>query len=95
MLDAKDTATKRLTQQERILLALVEAGPRGCTSAELYAIGFRFGGRIFELRRKGWKIATEAIPGTQLDRYVLTPDVVVPMKQADLFALPLAPQERH
>ena len=75
-LDAKETAEKRLSQRERILEALRDAGEAGCTSAELNAIGFRYGGRIYELRKLGYDIRTSEIPGSQLARFVLKPEVL-------------------
>lgn len=50
---------RRLSARERILRLLRARGPAGATNLELNAICFRFGGRLFELRRRGHTIRTE------------------------------------
>lgn len=63
-------AKKRIRHKELVLAALIEAGPRGCTSEELNKICLRYGGRIFDLRKDGWTIKTHGRTGTELARYV-------------------------
>jgi hypothetical protein len=46
-------------QRQRILELLLERGPEGATNVELKAICFRYGVRIWELRRVGLQIRTE------------------------------------
>ena len=58
-------------QQQSILDALRRAGAAGCTSRDLNAICFRYGGRIMELRAMGHDIKTERIEDG-LFRYTLT-----------------------
>lgn len=52
---------KRLNRQQILILARLREGP--ATNMELIPISTRFGGRIFELRKKGYRIDT-----TVLDR---------------------------
>ena len=73
MLTPKVEKAKRLGQREHILELLREAGSKGLTSAELYAVAFRFGARIFELRKAGFNIRTEPIADSQLARFILLP----------------------
>lgn len=46
------------SQKERILSLLRARGPAGVTNLELNNICFRYGGRIFDLRKEGWQIET-------------------------------------
>jgi hypothetical protein len=48
------------SQKDKILELLLEAYPNYITNFTLNKICFRYGGRIHELRRDGWKI--ENIP---------------------------------
>lgn len=94
-LEAKPLAAKRLSQQDRILLALHEAGPKGCTTEELSKLALRFGGRIYDLRQKGWIIKSSSMPGTESELYVLV-RAVAQVPQPDLLqpqapARPVAP----
>lgn len=49
----------RKTQMQRIIAALKSARSRGCTSLELARIALRYGSRIYDLRKEGWKITKE------------------------------------
>jgi hypothetical protein len=51
----------KLTQKQRVLRALRAAGPQGVTNAQLNSICFRYGARIFELRREGYDIRQKQI----------------------------------
>lgn len=75
-LDSNSVAKNRLSQQDRILLMLNEAGSAGCTSEDLLHVSHRFSGRVYDLRQKGWNITTQDRPGTEMVVYVLHPDVV-------------------
>ena len=83
-LDPKAKAEKRLGQRERILALLEAAGPRGCSSEELNAVGYRYGGRLFELREQGYIIETHGRTGTELARYILK-GKLAPGDQVPLF----------
>ncbi len=50
--------SKAPAQRARILALLRERGPAGASNNELNAIGFRYGARIWELRRQGYAIRT-------------------------------------
>lgn len=45
--------------KEQLLGARREHDQRGCTNVLLNEIAFRYGGRIFELRKAGWDIETK------------------------------------
>lgn len=62
--------TKAPAQRSRILGLLRERGPVGATNRELKEIGFRYGGRLHELRREGFSIETIR-EGEGLFRFVL------------------------
>jgi len=51
--------TLKLSRQQRLVLERLRRGP--ATSVELNAICFRYGGRIHELRGKGYAIQGEQI----------------------------------
>lgn len=51
----------KLTQKQRVLNALRDAGPRGVLNSELNKICFRYGARIFELRRDGYDIRQQQV----------------------------------
>ena len=76
-------AERRDCNKDRIFRLLVSHGAQGATNSELLQVGgFRYGARIFELRREGWEI--ETIPsGEGLYRFVLKGRVEV---QPTLFA---------
>lgn len=62
---------KRLiTQRQKILKALREAGADGVTNAELSKISLRYGGHLGDFYRKGYKIAKYNLDGG-LYKYVL------------------------
>jgi hypothetical protein len=93
MIPAKDKSIKRLTDQERVLLMLNQAGLDGVTTAQLLTISHRFSARIWDLRKKGWNIVTKDVPGEEWARFVLVPEVInVP--QLELLPVPLVPGAR-
>jgi hypothetical protein len=52
-------------------LALLQAaGPTGVTNLVLNEIAFRYGGRLFELRKQGYDIETKA-EGESVFRFIL------------------------
>ncbi|MGB8590602.1 MAG: helix-turn-helix domain-containing protein, partial [Candidatus Acidiferrales bacterium] len=66
--DAASTADseerdRRTSGRDRILEFLRARGAGGATNVELNAICFRYGARIWELRRQGFVIATERAGG--------------------------------
>lgn len=62
---------KRLiTQRQKIINALKEAGSEGMTNAELSKISLRYGGHLGDLYRKGYKITKQNLDGG-LYKYVL------------------------
>jgi hypothetical protein len=62
---------KRLSSaKNRILKALQDAGPKGCTNKELAEIALNYGARVRELRNDGWEIPDTCVHGG-LYRYVL------------------------
>ena len=58
------------SQRDEILSFLEARGPDGATNAELNEIGFRYGARLWELRRMGWRIRTESL-GDGLYKFTL------------------------
>ena len=61
---------KSTNQRERILALLIERGPQGVTNVEFNRdVCFRYGARIFELRRQGYRIETVRF-GEGLFRFV-------------------------
>lgn len=58
MLD-KEERKRLLTQRQKIVEALRNAGDEGMTNAELNKIGLRFGGSLGELYKLGYKIRKE------------------------------------
>ena len=70
--EMRQEMTRRTTSRDRVLLALVEAGPRGRTNVELCQPeigGLRAVGRVDELREH-WRIETIRVR-QGLYRYVL------------------------
>ncbi len=75
---------RRESSKALILAALETAGPSGCSNGELNDISFRYGGRICELRKAGYRIASidegeghwrfvlDATPTAQQRRPVIT-----------------------
>jgi helix-turn-helix protein len=61
---------KSPAQRERILSLPRSRGPIGATNLELNAICFRYGARIFELRKTGYDIETRREGETEF-RFVL------------------------
>ena len=59
-----------LAHRDRILGLLRECGPAGATNRELNEIGFRYGARLWELRKQGFSIQTIR-EGEGLFRFVL------------------------
>jgi hypothetical protein len=68
--EVKREHERRKASKEKILATLREAGLRGVTNLELNEIAFRYGARIFELRKLGYEIDKEYVePGVW--RYTL------------------------
>jgi len=67
---SQQEADRRQSQRAAILALLRERGAAGVSNVELNAVGFRYGGRIFELRRAGHAIAT-VCEGAGRFRFVL------------------------
>ena len=59
--EASTPPCKPPTQRDRILELLRARGPAGATNRELNEIGFRYGGRLHELRRRGYVIRTDRV----------------------------------
>jgi len=57
-------------QRQRVLDLLRERGAAGATNRELNQIGFRYGARLWELKRQGFSIRTDRLTDT-LFRFVL------------------------
>jgi hypothetical protein len=53
------STSKIPSQRDQILRLLRERGPSGVTNVELNGICFRYGARLWELRREGHSIRTE------------------------------------
>ena len=51
---------RRENNRDKVLRFLQERGRQGATNAELNAICFRYGARIYDLRREGYSIVTTA-----------------------------------
>ena len=62
---------KKHSQRDRILALLRERGAIGATNAELNAICYRYGGRLFELRKCGFTIRTESVGGGLFKFYLI------------------------
>ena len=70
---------RRGSAKERVLAALVAAGPVGATNDQLNDICFRYGARIKELRDEGHRIEREHVMGGCY-RYVYQgPPAALPM----------------
>jgi hypothetical protein len=79
----KTESERRLNNKERVYAVLVAAGPSGVTNSDLLAFGgFRYGARLFELRRDGYDIETVAGHGGEF-RFVLKGRI---QSQPSLFA---------
>jgi hypothetical protein len=57
--DRPSDASKNSSQRDQILRLLSERDAAGVTNLELNEICFRYGARIWELRRKGHSISTK------------------------------------
>ena len=62
--------TRYLTQKQKIINALREAGETGVTNAELSTISLRYGGHLGNLYRTGYKITKRNLDGG-LYNYIL------------------------
>lgn len=51
----------KLTQKQKVLRALQGAGIHGLLNSQLNSICYRYGARIFELRREGWDIRQKQV----------------------------------
>ena len=63
--------SKSPSHRDKILALLRERGPNGATNVELNRIGFRYGGRVHELRGMGYVIRTDRLEPEGLFRFVL------------------------
>ncbi len=61
---------KSTAQRARILALLRERGPTGATNRELNSIGFRYGARLWELKKQGYAIRTVRV-SESVFRFVL------------------------
>jgi hypothetical protein len=68
-----EATDRSASQRQQILELLRERGSGGVTNAELNEVCFRYGARIFELRKAGHKIKTVGGP-KGLFRFVLSPE---------------------
>jgi hypothetical protein len=82
---------RRASSKALILAALQQAGARGCTNLELNDIAFRYGGRIFELRREGYDIPEPTVEAPGVYRYTLltAPAAPKPGEAGFLASLPV------
>lgn len=53
-----------MTQRERILKMLEDAGDEGVTNLKLNTVAFRYGGRLHELREDGYRIRSKHVKGS-------------------------------
>jgi hypothetical protein len=72
-----DGAGRRPSQRDRILDLLRERGSAGATNVELNAICYRYGGRLFELRKCGFTIRTESLGGGLFKFYLMAEPATV------------------
>ena len=54
-----------MTQTHRILNLLREAGDKGVTNYDLNSVCFRYGARLFDLKRRGHVIGSRHVQGSQ------------------------------
>jgi hypothetical protein len=66
------------SQRNEILRLLRQRGSLGATNVELNAIGFRYGARLWELRKGGFSIRTERLEAEGLFRFVLVEEAERP-----------------
>lgn len=64
---------RRKPQKQRVLELLKRRGEAGATNDELNEIGFRYGARIYELRREGYAIGKQHLRGGRF-RFWLQPE---------------------
>jgi hypothetical protein len=68
--EVKKMDVRILTQRQKIINALKEAGSEGMTNAELSKISLRYGGQLGALYRQGYKIEKRNLDGG-LYNYIL------------------------
>jgi hypothetical protein len=68
-------------QREKIVNLLRERGPTGASNRELNSLCFRYGARIWELRRAGYDVVTIR-DGNGLFRFVLRRGPIEPKRPA-------------
>ena len=79
----KTETERRKSNYDRVLEFLQVRFDRGATNSELLSVGgFRYGARIFELRKDGWEIETRPIAGGEY-RFILKGKI---QSQPSLFA---------
>lgn len=61
-----------MTQREKILQLLEDAGDEGVTNLKLNTVAFRYGGRLHELRQDGYRIRSTHIKDS-VWRFTLLP----------------------
>jgi len=79
---------KFVSQRGRILALLRERGSTGVSNVELNSICFRYGGRLFELRKMGFRIRTIRA-GDSVFRFVLEDEPMPTTVSAPQSTLPL------
>lgn len=88
----KSEHERRSNNREKVLQYLRVRQDHGATNAELQNIGgFRYGARIFELRRDGWEIETIPLAGGSY-RFILKGQLHV---QQTLFNEPARHEPRY
>lgn len=78
-------------QREKIVNLLRERGPTGASNRELNELCFRYGARIWELRRAGYDVVTLR-EGNGAFRFVLRPGPIEPKRPASSGPRQAAPQ---
>ncbi len=78
-------------QREKIVNLLRERGPTGASNRELNSLCFRYGARIWELRRAGYDVVTLR-EGNGAFRFVLRPGPIEPKRPAACGPRQAAPQ---
>jgi len=63
-INTKEVKEEKKSQKQIILEKMLEKFPDWVFNTELNDICFRYGGRLMELRRDGWEIVNEPVPGT-------------------------------
>lgn len=62
---------REANQRDRILALLQQAGERGVSNLLLNEVCFRYGARLWELRKEGWDIDTVKVGDDGVYRFVL------------------------